>query len=151
GIRDRNVTGVQTCALPILELLKFPLQSFAQNQIWCQIIQLASELVAWMQTIAFTSDDTRKWEPKRLRARLFEVPATLVRRCRHKVLHLALHAPEAVLVPTGVNRLRTALAKSSVASPPVPTTSFTSSREWNPTARNGHCADLSRPHARISS
>src|SRR5699024_9123030 len=95
-----------------MELLKFPLQSFAQNQIWCQIIQLASELVAWMQTIAFTSDDARKWEPKRLRARLFEVPATLVRRCRHKVLHLAQHAPEAVRVLTGVNRLRTAVAQT---------------------------------------
>ena len=93
-------------------LLKFPLQSFAQNQIWCQVVQLASELVAWMQTIAFTSDDARKWEPKRLRARLFEVPATLVRRCRHKVLHLAQHAPEAVRVLTGVNRLRTAVAQT---------------------------------------
>ena len=93
-------------------LLKFPLQSFAQNQLWCQVVQLASELVAWMQTIAFTSDDARKWEPKRLRARLFEVPATLVRRCRHKVLHLAQHAPEAVRVLSGVNRLRTAVAQT---------------------------------------
>ena len=53
-------------------LMKFPLQGFAQNQVWCQIIQLASELVAWMQTIALTGHDARKWEPKRLRARLFE-------------------------------------------------------------------------------
>ena len=93
-------------------LEKFPLQGFAQNQIWCQIVQLASELVAWMQTIAFTSGDARRWEPKRLRARLFEIPATLVRRCRHKVLHLARHAPEASTVLTGVNRLRTAVAQT---------------------------------------
>ncbi|MGP5718005.1 IS1380 family transposase [Brachybacterium sp. AOP42-C2-15] len=93
-------------------LMKFPLQSFAQNQVWCQIVQLASDLVAWMQTIAFTSDDARKWEPKRLRARLFEIPATLVRRCRHKVLHLARHAPEALTVLTGVNRLRIAVAQT---------------------------------------
>src|SRR5699024_6076435 len=124
---------------------------FAQNQIWCQIIQLASELVAWMQTIAFTRDDAWKWEPKRLRARSFAGPATLVRRCRHKGLHLAQHAPGAVRVLTGVHRLRTAVAQTQVASPPVPTTSVAASREWNPTARNGHCADLSRPHARISS
>ena len=76
------------------------------------VVQLASELVAWMQTIAFTSDDSRKWEPKRLRARLFEVPATLVRRCRHKVLHLAQHAPEALTVLTGINRLRTAASQT---------------------------------------
>ncbi len=93
-------------------LAKFPLQGYAQNQIWCQIIQLASELVAWMQTIALTGHDARKWEPKRLRARLFEIPATLVRRSRHKVLHLAQHAPEAVRVLTGVNRLRTAVAQT---------------------------------------
>ena len=95
-----------------LGLMKFPLQGFAQNQIWCQIIQLASELVAWMQTIALTGHDARKWEPKRLRARLFEIPATLVRRCRHKVLHLAEHAPEARTVLTGMNRLRTAVAQT---------------------------------------
>ena len=93
-------------------LEKFPLQGFAQNQLWCQIIQLASELVAWMQTIALTGHDARKWEPKRLRARLFEIPATLVRRSRHNLLHLAQHAPEALTVLTGVNRLRTAVAQT---------------------------------------
>ena len=93
-------------------LMKFPLQGYAQNQVWCQIVQLAGELVAWMQTIALTGHEARKWEPKRLRARLFEIPATLVRRCRHTVLHLAQHAPEAVKVLTGVNRLRTALAQT---------------------------------------
>lgn len=89
-------------------LAKFPLQGYAHNQIWTQVIQLAAELVAWMQTIALTRTDARKWEPKRLRARLFEIPATLVRRSRAMVLHLAQHAPEAASVLTGVNRLRTA-------------------------------------------
>jgi len=93
-------------------LEKFPLQGFAQNQVWCQIIQLASELVAWMQTIALASTDARKWEPKRLRARLFEIPATLVRRSRRTILHLARHAPEAVTVLAGVNRLRAAVAQT---------------------------------------
>jgi len=93
-------------------LLKFPLQSFAQNQVWCQIVQLASEMVAWMQTIAFTSDDARRWEPKRLRARLFEIPATLARRSRHKILHLARLATEALTGLTGVNRLRTTVAQT---------------------------------------
>lgn len=93
-------------------LMKFPLQGFAQNQLWCQIVQLASELVAWMQAIALTGHDARRWEPKRLRARLFEIPATLVRRCRHRILHLAEHAPEALTVLTGVNRLRIAVAQT---------------------------------------
>ncbi|NMA78415.1 MAG: IS1380 family transposase, partial [Actinomycetales bacterium] len=93
-------------------LLKFPLQGFTQNQIWCQIVQLAGDLIAWMQTIALTSHDARKWEPKRLRARLFEIPATLVRRSRQRVLHLAEHAPEALTILTGLNRLRTAVAQT---------------------------------------
>ena len=74
--------------------------------------RLDTTLVAWMQTIAFTSDDARKWEPKRLRARLFEIPATLVRRCRHKVLHLRPARPGALTVLTGVNRLRIAVAQT---------------------------------------
>jgi len=65
-----------------------------------------------MQTIAFTSDDARRWEPKRLRARLFEIPATLVRRGRHKILRLAQHAPEALTVLTGVNGLRAAVTQT---------------------------------------
>ncbi|MCT1999515.1 transposase, partial [Brachybacterium muris] len=62
--------------------------------------------------IALTGHDARRWEPKRLRARLFEIPATLVRRCRHRILHLAQHAPEALTVLTGVNRLRIAVAQT---------------------------------------
>ncbi|WP_276605976.1 hypothetical protein [Brevibacterium sp. S22] len=43
---------------------------------------------------------------------MFEIPATLVRRARHKILHLAQHAPEALTVLTGVNRLHTAVAQT---------------------------------------
>ena len=106
-------------------LLKFPLQSFTQNQIWSQIVQLASELVAWMQTIAFTSDDARKWEPKRLRARLFEIPATLVRRSGDIVLHLARHTPEAVRVLPASTGSAPPSRRPDPAAPPVPTTPST--------------------------
>lgn len=47
-----------------------------------------------------------------LRARLLDIAATLVRRSRHRVLHLAQHAPEARTVLTGINRLRTAVAQT---------------------------------------
>ena len=77
-------------------LMKFPLQGFAQNQVWCQIVQLAGVIVAWMQAIALAGHDARRWEPKRFRARLFEIPATIVRRCRHKILHSRLIAFEGV-------------------------------------------------------
>ena len=55
-------------------LMKFPLQGFAQNQVWCQIVQLAGVIVAWMQAIALAGHDARRWEPKRFRARLIRDP-----------------------------------------------------------------------------
>ena len=85
--------GSEMC---IRDRMKFPLQGFAQNQVWCQIVQLAGVIVAWMQAIALAGHDARRWEPKRFRARLFEIPATIVRRCRHKILHSRLIAFEGV-------------------------------------------------------
>jgi hypothetical protein len=87
-------------------LTNLPLHGFAQNQIWCAIVALALDLTAWMQTLALTGHDARRWEPKRLRLRLFTVPATLARSGRRVLLHLAARAPWAHLVRTAVLRLR---------------------------------------------
>jgi len=35
---------------------------------------LATDLTAWTQLLAFTSDPARRWEPKRLRLRVFSIP-----------------------------------------------------------------------------
>ena len=40
---------------------------------------LAAEFTAWMQMLALTDHKARRWEPKRLRLRLFTVPAALAR------------------------------------------------------------------------
>ena len=56
-----------------------PLFDFTQNQIWCAIVALAVELTASMQMFALTDHPARRWEPKRLRLRLFTVPAILAR------------------------------------------------------------------------
>jgi hypothetical protein len=87
-------------------LTNLPLQDFAQNQIWCAIVALACELTAWMQMLALTGTDARRWEPKRLRTRLFTVPATLARTGRQRLLHLAEHHPWASTVADAVIRLR---------------------------------------------
>jgi hypothetical protein len=76
------------------------------TRIWCAIVALACELTAWMQTLALTGHTARRWEPKRLRARLFTVPATLARTGRQRLLHLAAHHPWAVVVADAVTRLR---------------------------------------------
>ena len=87
-------------------LMNLPLHDFAQNQIWCAIVALACELTAWMQMLALTDTDARRWEPKRLRTRLFTVPATLARTGRRRLLHLAEHHPWAAVVHDAVARLR---------------------------------------------
>ncbi len=83
-----------------------PPHDFAQNQIWCAIVALAVEITAWMQTLALTGHTARRWEPKRLRLRLFTAPATLARTGRRVLLHLASHSPWADLVRDAVHRLR---------------------------------------------
>jgi len=87
-------------------LANLPLHGFAANQIWCAIVTLALDLTAWMQTIALAGHDARRWEPKRLRLRLFTVPATLARTGRRVLLHLTAKAPWTHLVRQGITRLR---------------------------------------------
>ena len=53
-------------------LRNLPLKGYAQNQVWCEIVALACELLAWTQMLALTGT-ARRWEPKRLRLRLFSV------------------------------------------------------------------------------
>lgn len=87
-------------------LTNLPLHGFAQNQIWCAIVALACELTAWMQMLALTDQPARRWEPKRLRTRLFTVPATLTRTGRRRLRHLAEHHPWAGTVTKAITRLR---------------------------------------------
>ena len=87
-------------------LMNLPLQGFAQNQVWCAIVALAVEITAWMQMLALNGHQARRWEPKRLRLRLFTLPATIARTGRQVRLHLATKAPWVDLVNEGVRRLR---------------------------------------------
>ena len=87
-------------------LMNLPLQGFAQNRIWCAIVALAVEITAWMQMLALTGHQARRWEPKRLRLRLFTLPAAIARTGRQVRLHLATKAPWGDLVNEGVRQLR---------------------------------------------
>jgi hypothetical protein len=86
-------------------LTNLPLHDFTQNQIWCAIVALACELTAWMQTLALAGNDARRWEPKRLRLRLFSVPARAARTGRRRLLHLAATAPFTALVLAALDAL----------------------------------------------
>jgi hypothetical protein len=87
-------------------LTNLPLHDFTQNQIWCAIVALAVELVAWLQTLALTAHPARRWEPKRLRLRLFSIAGRLATTGRRTVLHLSRHAPWADLLTAAITTLR---------------------------------------------
>jgi hypothetical protein len=62
--------------------------------------------MAWMQMLALDSP-ARRWEPKRLRLRLFAVAGRLIRGGRRLRLRLAAHWPWAAQITTAVTRLQT--------------------------------------------
>ena len=86
-------------------LRNLPLASFAQNRIWCQIVALASEITAWMGLLGYADQPARAWEPKRLRDRLFQIPASIARHARQQILHLSDRLIWAGIVKTGHARL----------------------------------------------
>jgi hypothetical protein len=87
-------------------LRNLPLHSFAQNQIWLALVALACELTAWMQTIALHSHPARRWEPKRLRLRLFTIAGRIATTGRRTRLHLSARAPWTGLLTTALDRLQ---------------------------------------------
>jgi hypothetical protein len=87
-------------------LTNLPLHDFAQNQIWCAIIALACELLAWMQMLALPSHEARRWEPKRLRLRLFSIAGRIADHGRTRQLHLSTHAPWADLLAKMITTLQ---------------------------------------------
>ena len=86
-------------------LRNLPLKSCAQNQLWCEIVALACELLAWTQMLALTGD-ARRWEPKRLRLRLFSVAGRIVRGSRRLRLRLAQNWPWATGITAAIARLQ---------------------------------------------
>jgi hypothetical protein len=87
-------------------LANLPLHGFDQNRIWCALVQLAMELTAWLQILALHGHEARRWEPKRLRLRLFSIAGRIARHARRTRLWLAAHAPWAALLTTALTRLQ---------------------------------------------
>lgn len=87
-------------------LTNLPLHEFAANRIWIEIVCLACELTAWMQMLALADHPARRWEPKRLRLRLFSAAARLTRHARRARLRFAAHWPYSALITTALARLQ---------------------------------------------
>lgn len=86
-------------------LSNFPLYGFDQNRIWLGIVELALELTAWTQLLGFTDHDARRWEPKRLRLRIFSVAGRIVTHSRRIHLRLSQDSSWSALIVTALTRL----------------------------------------------
>jgi Transposase DDE domain group 1 len=82
-----------------------PFKSFAANQIWLALVALALDLTAWMQMLALTGHQARRWEPKTLRLHLFSLPGRIARHARATRLHLPRNAPTTGLALGAITRL----------------------------------------------
>jgi hypothetical protein len=98
-------------------LANLPLHDFAQNEIWCAIVALAADLTAWLQTLALAGHEARRWEPKRLRLRLFSIPARHALTGRRRLLHLTPTAPFTALALQALDGLAR-LTRPAVAPAP---------------------------------
>ena len=86
-------------------LRNLPLKGFDQNQLWCEIVALACELLAWTQMLALAGA-ARQWEPKRLRLRLFSVAGRLAASGRRLRLRLAGRWPWTAEIAAAAARLQ---------------------------------------------
>jgi len=85
-IEDRVRDG-KACGLENL-----PFQSFANNEVWLLLAQLAQDLLAWSQALLLTGD-LKRAEPQTLRYRLWHTAARISRHARTTRLRLDRHWP----------------------------------------------------------
>lgn len=85
-------------------LRNLPLHDTAQNRLWLEIVQIALDLLAWMPMLALPAE-TRRWEPKRLRLRLFSAAAQLVTTGRRHWLRFTAQWPWTHVITRAIERL----------------------------------------------
>ena len=86
-------------------LRNLPLHGYDQNKIWCEIVALGCELLAWTQMLALTGP-ARRWEPRKLRLRIFSAAGRIVRGSRRLRLRIAARWPWAHQITAGITRLQ---------------------------------------------
>jgi Transposase DDE domain group 1 len=103
---------------------RFPSRQININAAWLELSLLASDLIAWTQTILLDGDLAR-CEPKTLRYRLLHVPARITRGQRRRWLRIASHWPWRHELAAAFTRLPPSGARCAPdrpRRPPPPTT-----------------------------
>jgi hypothetical protein len=98
-IEDR-VRDAKACGLENL-----PFQTFANNEVWLLLVQLAQDLLAWSQALLLTGD-LKRAEPQTLRYRLWHTAARIARHARTTRLRLDRHWPWAEQLATAFTALQ---------------------------------------------
>jgi hypothetical protein len=104
---------------------------------------LACEITSWMQLLALSGHHARRWEPKRLRLRLFSIAGQLTTTARRRTRHLSTHAPWTQLALHTLITLRALTGRR-----PQRITLGTPSRQPSTTPGSGirhHPGDIGRP------
>lgn len=89
-----------------------PLHGFDQNRIWVTLVTHASEITAWAALLAHPAHEARRWEMKRLRHRLFTIPATIAHHGRRLTLLLFKRSRWANIIRPAITTLRALPAPS---------------------------------------
>jgi len=79
SLAERPSSPASTRAAKDTGLRNIPLHGYAANQIGAELVAMACEFLAWMQMLALPSP-ARRWEPKRLRLRIFTVAGRITPR-----------------------------------------------------------------------
>ena len=136
-IRGARATGLRN----------LPLHATAQNRIRLEIVSLALDPLAWMPMLALTGD-ARRWEPKKLRLRLFSAAAQLVNTSRRRWLRLPARWPWTTVIRHAIVRLHSLPNPGCPATSTVPTTRTTTPVKWNPAPNRRESRALALPQPR---
>ena len=86
-------------------LASMPCDTFDRNQLWCQLVLIAADLLTFTQQLALRGHH-RLAEPKALRYQLLHVAGRIVRSGRRTVMHLQADWPYTPVLLAAFRRLR---------------------------------------------
>jgi len=86
-------------------LAAMPLETFDRNQLWCQLVLAAADLLTFTQKLALRGRHAIA-EPKALRYQLLHVAGRIVRHSRQSVMHLQADWPWTHVLLAAFRRLR---------------------------------------------